>query len=141
MTLDNWLPSLHVIGVVAWVGGLTAVLAMLSIHPRVAESARPTLTQVEKRLAILMEIGSLFAVGFGLWMAIRYHHFTNGGWLHVKLTAVVVCIFSVHGIARAKIKKFANGDLKPLPPVLWFLFAVGVLVAIIFGANKLLMRG
>lgn len=141
MKLDAWLPAFHMVGVILWVGGLTACLALLTIHPKVAEASRATLTEAEKRLAILMEVGSAAAIGFGLWMAIKYDHFSNGGWLHVKLTAVVFCVLSVHGIARAKIKKFAKGDLKPLPPVMWLLLLVGVTVAAIFGANKLLMRG
>jgi uncharacterized membrane protein len=141
MKLDAWLPAFHMVGVILWVGGLTAVLALLTIHPKVAEASRATLTEIEKRCALLMEVGSTIAITFGLWMAIKYHQFSNGGWLHVKLTAVVFCVLSVHGISRAKIKQFSKGNLKPLPPVLWLLLLVGVVTAAIFGANKLLMRG
>jgi len=141
MNLDAWLPAFHVVGAILWVGGLTAVLALLTIHPRVDESARPTLTAIEKRLALVMDIGSAIAIGIGLWIAIRHHEFSHGGWLHIKLTAIVFCILSVHGIARAKLKKFSRGDLRPLPPVVWILLLVGVAVASTFGANHTLMRG
>ena len=39
-----------------------------------------------------------------------------------------------------KIKRFANGDLRPVPGAMWILLAAGVLTAVIFGVNKTLMR-
>jgi uncharacterized membrane protein len=143
MKKELWLAAAHVVGVILWVGGLTAVLALLHVHPRIDEAGRKLLTQLEKRFAALMELGALVAIGTGLYRALSRtpNEFKNGGWLHVKLTVVVICILSVHGIARAKIKKYSQGDARPLPPTVWILLAAGVITAVIFGANKLLMRG
>lgn len=143
MKKELWLAAAHVVGVILWVGGLTAVLALLHVHPRVEEAGRKLLTQVERRLALVMDLGAALAIGTGLYRALSRTpiEFKNGGWLHIKLTAVVLCVLSVHGIARVKIKKFSGGDARPLPPTVWILLAAGVITAAIFGANKLLMRG
>jgi uncharacterized membrane protein len=143
MKKELWLAAAHVVGVILWVGGLTAVLALLHVHPRIDEAGRKLLTQVEKRFAMLMDLGATLAIAVGLYRALSHtpNEFKNGGWLHIKLTAVVICILSVHGIARAKIKKYSQGDARPLPPVVWILLAAGVITASVLGANKLLLRG
>jgi putative membrane protein len=143
MKKELWLAAAHVVGVILWVGGLTAVLSLLHVHPRVEEAGRKLLTQLERRLALVMDLGATIAIATGLYRALSRtpNEFGNGGWLHIKLTAVAICILSVHGIARVKIKKYREGDARPLPPVVWILLAAGVLAATILGANKLLMRG
>jgi len=143
MKKELWLSAAHVVGVILWVGGLTGVLALLHVHPRIEEAGRKLLTQLEKRLAMVMDLGATLAIATGLYVALSRTptEFKNGGWLHIKLTAVVICILSVHGIARAKIKKYSQGDARPLPPTVWILLAAGVLAAAILGANKLLLRG
>lgn len=143
MKTDLWLSALHVVGVIVWVGGLTAVLALLTAHARVDEASRGLMSLFEKRVAIVMDLGAALAIGVGLYRALRHtpNEFQHGAWLHIKLTAVVVGILSVHGFARAKVKKFSRGEVKAIPAVVWILFAVGVGVSAVLGANKLLMRG
>ncbi len=141
MWLDKWFPAIHIVGVVLWLGGLTAVLALLHVHPQVDEGSRPLLTQLERTLALVMDLGATIAIGFGLYYAIHIKAFSNGGWLHIKLTAVVLGVLSVHGFARMKVAKFRKGDARPVPPTLWILLAAGVITAAIFGGNVTLMRG
>lgn len=143
MKKELWLAAAHVVGVILWVGGLTAVLALLHVHPRVDEAARKLLSAVERRLALVMDLGATLAIATGLYRALDRtpNEFSNGGWLHVKLTAVVFGVLSVHGLARVKIKKYREGEARPVPPTIWIVLAAGVLVAAVLGANKLLMRG
>ncbi len=143
MKTDLWLSALHIVGVIVWVGGLTAVLALLTAHARVDEISRGLMTLAEKRAALIMDLGATLAIGVGLYKALRHtpNEFKHGPWLHIKLTAVALGVLSVHGVARVKIKKFSRGEIKPVSPVLWLLLAVGVSVAAVLGANKLLMRG
>ncbi len=143
MKTDLWLSALHVVGVIVWVGGLVGVLALLTAHARVDEASRGLMTLVEKRIAIVMDLGATLAIGIGLYKALRHtpNEFKHGPWLHIKLTAVALGVLSVHGFARAKIKKFSRGEVKPVPPVMWILLAAGAGTAAILGANTMLMRG
>jgi uncharacterized membrane protein len=138
----RWVLAFHVVGDVLWVAGLTAVVTLLQLHPSVDEASRPALTQAQKRLAIVMDVGATLAIAMGLWAALDRvpNAFATGAWLHIKLTAVVFGVLTVHGMARVKIKKFAKGDLKPLPFAVWILLGAGVLTAILFGVNDSLMR-
>lgn len=143
MKTDYWLLALHVVGVIVWVGGLTAVMALLTAHARVDEGSRGTLTMVEKRIAIVMDLGATLAIGLGLYLALRHtpNEFKHGPWLHIKLTAVVAGVLSTHGWVRVRIKKNARGEVKPVPVALWILLAAGAGTAAILGANTLLLRG
>jgi putative membrane protein len=139
---EEWLRAMHLTGDFLWIAGLTAVLGLLQLIPRVEEKSRDALLRVGMRLGIVMDVGATLAIGMGLWLAFGRtpNAFATGGWLHVKLTAVVVGVLSTHGIARMKLKKFRKGDVRPLPPVVWILFGAGVLAAIILGSNDTLMR-
>lgn len=143
MKTDLWLSALHIVGVIVWVGGLTAVLALLTAHARVDEISRGLMTLAEKRAAVIMDVGATLAIGVGLYKALRHtpNEFKHGAWLHIKLTAVALGVLTVHGLARVKIKKFSRGEIKPVSPVIWLVLAAGVTVAAVLGANKLLMRG
>jgi uncharacterized membrane protein len=144
-----WVLVGHVFGFVVWIGGLLACISMLHVHTRVEEGARAALTKTEKSIAMLMDMGAALAIGCGLLLALDDRatghwptsgEFSNGAWLHVKLTAVVLGILSAHGMVRAKVKKFSRGEIKPLPRWLPMLVLAAAAVAIALGANQSLLR-
>jgi uncharacterized membrane protein len=59
------------------------------------------------------------------------------GWLHIKLTAVVLGVLSVHGMLRARIKRYSRGELKPVPTWAWSMLLAGVSIAILAVVTKL----
>ena len=129
-----WVRITHIVGVVLWVGGLVGVLALLRAHSQVDGVARETLSRIERGIAGLMELGATLAIVAGLYLAFRSPKFPNtafaaGGWFHIKLTVVVIGILGLHGLARAKMKKFRNGKITPVPE--WAIPALVVAVAII----------
>jgi putative membrane protein len=137
----NWVLAFHVVSIVCWIASLAAVLALLQAHPNVEEKSRAVLTTFERRLAIVMDIGATAAIACGLYLAFNpINEFKHGAWLHVKLTAVVVGVLTTHGMARVKIKRFRNGDMRPVPGAMWVLLIAGVATAAIFGANQTLLR-
>lgn len=144
MSLDtyNWVLIAHVFGFVTWVGGLLGCLALLHVHTRVEEGARPALSATERQTAMLMDLGATLAIGAGLLLAIKgpVNEFSHGSWLHVKLTAVVLGLLSSHGIVRAKIKKFSRGEIKALPRWMPSLVLAAAAIAIALGANQTLLR-
>ena len=52
------------------------------------------------------------------------------GWLHIKLTVVVLGILSVHGIVRARVGKFSRGEKPTVPNWVWSML-VGSIVAVL----------
>lgn len=137
-----WLRVVHVVGFVLWIAGLWAGIWLLKAHAQVDAGSRPTLVASERKAGASMDAGATLAIVAGLVMAFGgpINAFKTGGWLHVKLTLIVVGILSVHGLVRVKMRKFRNGDLQPLPawvvPVL--LLAVAGVIAL--GANPMLLR-
>jgi uncharacterized membrane protein len=106
-------------------------------------AARDATVGLARRLALVMDLGATLAIAMGLWRALKVvpTEFANGGWLHMKLTAVVVCILSVHGLARARLGRLRRGEAAIVPAWAWAVLAVGVLAAITLGSNKALLRG
>ena len=129
-----WLKAAHLIGLFVWIGGLFAVYWLLRFHAHAPKEAHEKLTLMERSLALMMDIGSALAIGAGLTMAIGFNdtfHYFKQGWFHIKLTVAVLGVLPVHGIVRARIKKYANGTLTPIPQWMWTMLLLGIVVIII----------
>jgi len=142
-----WLLAGHLIAVALWVGALTAIYWMLRLHDHVPKEAHEKLTLMERALALSGDIAVTVAIVCGFVMAIwggpdhagTYNWFTaphNHGWLHLKLTVVVLMMLSVHGILRGRIKKFGMGQIQQVPSWLWTLFLAGLTIAVIAATTK-----
>ncbi|MBA3820680.1 MAG: CopD family protein [Deltaproteobacteria bacterium] len=131
-SLHAWLRAGHFIGVFLWVAGLVAVYWLLRFHAHAPREAHEKLTLMERSLALMMDLSATLAIGTGLASAIRHDLFTTkpAGWLHIKLTIVVLGVLSVHGMLRARIKKFQQNKVSPAPQWQWSLL-LGSLVAIL----------
>ena len=130
----SWLKAAHLIGLFVWIGGLFAVYWLLRFHAHAPKEAHEKLTLMERSLALMMDIGSALAIGAGLTMAIGFNdtfHYFKQGWFHIKLTVAVLAVLPVHGIVRARIKKYANGTLTPIPQWMWTMLLLGIVVIII----------
>ena len=130
----------HVLGMVLWISGLTAIYWMLRFHDHAPKSSHEQLTLQERALALATDIAATVTIGCGIAMAVSpINLFTTpgNGWLHVKLTAVVLLILPVHGILRGRIKKYSQGILKPAPTWLWSMLLGGIAIAIFSVVTKL----
>jgi protoporphyrinogen IX oxidase len=138
-SIYQWVRAAHLISMVLWIGGLSTLYWFLRLHDQAPKEMREKLTLMERSLALSTEISSLVAIACGLAMALSpINQFThNGGWLHIKVTVVVVAILSVQGILRGRVKRFARGEIKPVPNWLWTLMLAGVSVAILLAVTKL----
>jgi uncharacterized membrane protein len=149
MTLQTyqWVLAAHLIGVVLWVGGLFAVYWLLRIHSHAPTDVMTQLTAMELALARMMDIAAAVAIGCGVALAItgfpgNPHNWfvvdqTNTPWLHIKLVFVVVGILSVHGMMRARIKKFRNGKISPVPQWQWTVLLGSLTATILLAVTKL----
>ena len=140
-----WVLAAHVLGVVFWLGGLFTVYWLLRFHTHAPKEAHEKLVLMERSLALMMDLAATVALLCGFLMAFWYPIVGNlfatkgQGWLHVKVTAVVLAILPVHGIVRARIKKFGQGNLTDLAQWQWSLLLVGITVAIIAVTTKFVM--
>jgi uncharacterized membrane protein len=137
----------HVLGMVLWISGLTAIYWMLRFHDHAPKSSHEQLTLQERALALATDIAAAVTIGCGLAMAFDHPSHLNlfttkpDAWLHIKLAAVVLLILPVHGILRGRIKKYSQGDLKPAPTWLWSMLLGGVAIAIFCVTTKLQVFG
>jgi uncharacterized membrane protein len=130
----------HVLGMVLWISGLTAIYWMLRFHDHAPKSAHEQLTLQERALALATDIAATVTIGCGIAMAVspvNLFSTPGNGWLHVKLTAIVLLILPVHGILRGRIKKYSQGILKPAPTWLWSMLLGGIAIAIFSVVTKL----
>lgn len=142
LELLAWVRVVHVIGIVLWVAGIWAGIWLLKAHVNVDAASRPALVAAERKAGASMDAGATFAIVAGLVMAFGStpNAFKTGGWLHIKLTLVVVGVLSVHGLVRAKMKRYRNGDLAPLPGWVIPVFLICLVAAVALGNNPFLLR-
>jgi putative membrane protein len=126
----QWNLALHVFGIVLWTGGMLACLRLLAAHGAAGKAAPEGLILTERRTAVMMDIGATIAMVTGLYLLFRSptSPLTSGGWMHAKLTLVVLGMLTLHGFTRVKVRKFRNGDVRPLPG-----FVVPVFIAVALG--------
>ena len=141
-SLYLWVKVLHVAGITLWIAGIWAGIWLLKAHVNVEASSRPALVGAERKAGASMDAGATFAIIGGLLLAFGgpVNAFKTGGWLHIKLTLVVIGVLSVHGLVRSKMKKYRNGDLAPLPGWVVPVFLVCVAGIVALGANPMLLR-
>jgi uncharacterized membrane protein len=138
--------SAHLIGLMFWISGLVAVYWLLRLHAHAPKDAHEKLTLMERSLAMLMDVASALAIGCGIAMAIvgpvvndvpsPVSWFKIGKWLHYKLVLVLV-LLAVHGMVRARIKKFSRGNITPVPQWMWSLLLIAVTGIILIATTKL----
>jgi uncharacterized membrane protein len=132
----------HVIAVVLWVSGLSTIFWMLRFHDHAPKETHEKLTLMERSIAMSTDISATLAITCGLILSLAQgRNFwvdpVEGRWLHVKAAAVLLGVLSVHGILRARIKRYARGDLKPVPMWVWSLLLAGIVIAIFAVETKL----
>jgi uncharacterized membrane protein len=136
----NWIVAAHLLGVVFWMGGLFSIYWLLRIHSHAPKEAHDQLTLMERSLALMTDIAAAVAIGCGIALIvwpINLFSVKPSGWLHLKLTAVVIGVLPVHGMLRARIKKFGQGKISPIPQWLWSVLLVAITTIIIAVVTKL----
>jgi uncharacterized membrane protein len=137
--LWDWLRTGHLIGVVLWVASMTAVYWLLRVHVQAPKESHERLTLMERSLALTMDLSATLAMGCGIARIFvrpsagmpNLLAQPGAGWFHIKLLVVVVTIMAVHGMLRARIKKFGMGQIKPVPQWQWTALLAGVTAIIL----------
>lgn len=107
----SWLKALHVISIIAWMAGLLYLPRLFVYHSDVVHGSGmdKTFQVMERRLLrFIMNPAMIAAWVFGGLMIAANPALFDSGWLHVKLTCVI--LLSVLHMVFAKWRKnFATG--------------------------------
>ena len=138
-----WIKAAHLLGLVLWTGGMFSVYWLLRIHSHAPADVKDQLTLMERSMALMMDIAAAVAIGCGLAIAINgqpgfdVSWFKQGKWLHVKLTIVVLLMLPIHGFLRAKVKRFSQNNIAPIPDLVWTLLLLAITAIVIVATTKL----
>ena len=105
-----WVKALHVIFMVTWFAGLFYLPRLFVYHAMTSDAATSERLKVmERKLAVMMDIGATLTMVFGFWLLFAYgwSQYKHQGWLHVKLTAVALLI-AYHVWCRLIVRTFRN---------------------------------
>jgi putative membrane protein len=90
-----YVKALHVIFMVTWFAGLFYLPRLFVYHAMTKEAAvAEQLKVMERKLWVMTNIGGVLTTVFGLWLLFSYgwSQYHQMGWLHAKLTLVVLLI-------------------------------------------------
>ena len=134
-----WLKALHIIAVICWFAGLFYLPRLFVYHAMAEDDARRERFKVMERKLYrgIMGPSMVATLVFGLWMLYLNPGWLSQGWLHAKLTLVVLLI-GYHHACGALLKRFARGEnrrdhvfyrwLNEVPVL--FLIAIVILVVV-----------
>lgn len=88
-----WLKAFHIVFVVTWFAGLFYLPRLFLYHAVTTDALGIERLQVmERRLFGIMTIGATLAILFGAALVIAVPAYMSFGWLHAKLTLVLVLV-------------------------------------------------
>ncbi|MHB0851858.1 protoporphyrinogen oxidase HemJ [Stutzerimonas nitrititolerans] len=105
-----WLKALHIVAIVCWFAGLFYLPRLFVYHAMSEDQlSRERFQTMERKLYRGIMMPSMIAtLLFGIGMiAMNPGLFATGGWLHAKLTLVIVLI-GYHHLCGAQLKRFAR---------------------------------
>ncbi len=108
----DWLRALHIISIIAWMAGMLYLPRLLAYHAeaKTGSEASETFKIMEKRLLkVIMNPAMMAAWVFGILMIIANPALFDGGWMHVKMLAVVA-MTGLHMAFAKWVKVFAADE-------------------------------
>lgn len=110
-----WVKALHIIFVISWFAGLfylPRIYVNLAMVPKDSEAERARLLLMARKLYRFMTVLAVPAVGFGLvlWLGFGIGlHGPGNGWMHAKLTLVLV-LLGFHHACKRVLRGFERGE-------------------------------
>lgn len=87
-----WLKALHIIFMVTWFAGLFYLPRIFVYQTERDEAPQETLAIMARKLTIMMHIGGVLAIGFGVALLMVVPGLMRMGWMHAKLTLVLILV-------------------------------------------------
>ena len=102
-----WFKAAHVFGVIAWFAGLFYLPRLFVYHADTSdEISIERFIVMERRLYVMMSIGAIIAIVFGISMLLTAPGYLSQGWLRLKLLLVLILI-GYHFVCRKLCGDFA----------------------------------
>jgi protoporphyrinogen IX oxidase len=103
-----WLKALHVVAMVTWFAGLFYLPRLYVYHADAGDWISVQRFRImERRLFIIMTIGAVATILFGVAMIVAAPAYLKMAWLHVKL-ALVLLLIVYHGLCYKYLRDFAH---------------------------------
>jgi putative membrane protein len=104
-----WLKAFHVVFVVTWFAGLFYLPRLFVYHVTASDPAsHARFVVMERRLFVMTTIGGVLTVLFGILMILMAPAYLAQGWLHAKLTLVLLLI-GYHLWCRSLMQSLRDG--------------------------------
>ena len=103
----DWIKAAHVISIIAWMAGMLYLPRLFVYHadtPAGSDKSETFKVMERRLLRGIINPAMVASWIFGLWLAWVGFGF-SGGWLHAKLTAVLI-LSGVHGYLSGAVRKF-----------------------------------
>ncbi|WP_338522475.1 protoporphyrinogen oxidase HemJ [Pseudomonas batumici] len=107
-----WVKAFHIVSVICWFAGLFYLPRLFVYHAQSEDStSQERFSVMERKLyRAIMGPAMIATLIFGGWLiALNPSIFSQGAWIHAKLTLVAVLI-GYHHICGAQVKRFARGE-------------------------------
>ncbi|MEG1039804.1 MAG: protoporphyrinogen oxidase HemJ [Pseudomonas sp.] len=106
-----WIKALHIVSVVCWFAGLFYLPRLFVYHAQSQDSiSQERFVIMERKLYRGIMLPSMIAtLVFGIWLMSLTPGFLSQGWMHAKLTLVILLI-GYHHMCGAQLKRFARGE-------------------------------
>ncbi|TFB39755.1 protoporphyrinogen oxidase HemJ [Pseudomonas sp. F01002] len=107
-----WLKALHIISMVCWFAGLFYLPRLFVYHAQSEDTvSKERLSIMERKLYRgIMGPAMIATLIFGIALiGLNPSIFSQGAWIHAKLTLVVILI-GYHHMCGAQVKRFACGE-------------------------------
>lgn len=136
----DWFKALHIIAVISWMAGLLYLPRLFVYHADADKGSElsETLKIMERKLLrFIMNPAMIATYVFGLCMIYGNTALMQGGWMHAKLTFVIL-LTGFHHMLSASRKKFVKDantrsakfyrQINEVPTVLMILIVIMVIV-------------
>ncbi|MEG0861488.1 MAG: protoporphyrinogen oxidase HemJ [Pseudomonas sp.] len=106
-----WIKALHIVSVVCWFAGLFYLPRLFVYHAQSQDStSQERFVIMERKLYRGIMLPAMIAtLVFGIWLMSLTPGFLSQGWMHAKLTLVILLI-GYHHMCGAQLKRFARGE-------------------------------
>lgn len=108
-----WIKALHIVAIVCWFAGLFYLPRLFVYHAMSDdEASKQRFETMERKLyrGIMMP-AMLASLALGIWLLVLSPSWLQQGWMHAKLTLVVLLV-GYHHMCGAQVKRFARGENK-----------------------------
>lgn len=88
-----WLKAFHIVFMVTWFAGLFYLPRLFVYHAMTDDAGTSaTLKVMERKLLIMMNLGGALTWLFGIALIVQTPAWLQMGWLHAKLTLVLILV-------------------------------------------------